>query len=172
MFMEEEKTPLQRLGGHLLLLVIASVLFASWRTGLASSLDTGEQTTEGSGLSVSAMAAAESTPTPASVAAGEITPVSGFGRGELPVISDASLVPGWDPHELRKLREAAPTSKLVLHVLHSVDLKKRQALDTVVDWCLSKQSAGQALRDASRILVSRSMSLEQEAGRPDAPSKR
>ena len=91
---EEARTLLRRLGGHVVLLVVAALLFVGWRTSLA-----------GNGSDASPLATAD-----VAVVAPDATPVGSVPEvedglslaadtlGELPVISDSSLAPAPNPH--------------------------------------------------------------------------
>ena len=89
---EEEKTWLRRLGGHVVLLVVAVLLFVGWRTSLAGNGGASPIATADAAIAVLDATPLGTTPG----AEGDLPPADGL--GELPVISDSSLAPAPNPH--------------------------------------------------------------------------
>ncbi|MDX1600736.1 MAG: hypothetical protein R3191_04395 [Anaerolineales bacterium] len=69
------------------------------------------------------------------------------------VLLDASLIKGLTTTELSDLRKISPRTGLVLHVLHSLDARKRRILEEGSDLTLVKQDTGEALPNAIRELI-------------------
>lgn len=94
--MEEGRNWLRRLGGHVVLLLVAVLLFVAWRTSLAGNgRSDSPVATPNTALTVANGTQVGPTPVPE-----DSLPPAGS-LGELPVISDTSLVPAPNPHTYR-----------------------------------------------------------------------
>lgn len=95
--MKENKKVLERVGGYLILLVATLMLLWGWRISRSAMLDSA--TTEGDpSASTNPGSILEVTPFVLSIDERDVTPTAAFVTSALPVLTDDSLVPAFNPH--------------------------------------------------------------------------